>query len=371
MKKITRILFSLLAVALVAFNAQLFFGVPVEYTATGLLALGFGIGLAKNLFGLNFERPKGLAYVTGIAMNDTTYAGEAAADFIVKAITENVMIQGGHIYVKDGIKKKFTIPRFDADYEDFIQDVQSTPVSKGTQFITGQVLEPSEYMIYHEFEPRDYEDHWFATQLPGNTLLDTTMPTNVESVVAQEVLKRHGRFLNKIIWNGNKALTTIYKYFDGLKTKATASSSTLKVGSPVTLSAANIQAEFLRGFNLIPAALKYDERMKIFCSYATFEFYMQSQINQTNKGVDVTQRGVDTFRGLKVVRVPDMPDNYYMIAKGSADPSSNLWLGMNSMDDANTLELAKKQANSSLWFLKLVMKADVQIGWNEETVTYE
>jgi len=68
----------------------------------------FAGGFAKGL--LNYNAPKGLAY-DGFVISDTTYAGEAASTFIVKAITSNETVQGGHIYVKDGIKKKFIIQR--------------------------------------------------------------------------------------------------------------------------------------------------------------------------------------------------------------------------------------------------------------------
>lgn len=370
MKNLFKIMMSFVLIALTSTAISAVTGADTLYVAGGLFAAGFALGIAKNLFGFSTEMPKNVAY-EGIAITDTTYAGEAAADFIVKAITDNAMVNGGHIYVKDGIKKKYTIPRWDANYEDFIQDVQATPVPKGEQSVTGKALNPAEYMIYHEFNPRDYEDHWFATQLPGSTLLDTSLPTNVESVLIQEVLKRHGKFVNKIIWNGDTTATTIYKYFDGLKKKATDASDTIKVGSPTTLSAANIQAEFQKGFDLIPVELKYDTGMKIFCSFATFEFYMQAQIAQTNKGVDMTQKGNNTFRGLTVVPVPDFPNDYYNISKGSAGRDSNLWMGINSTDDMNTIQLAKKQANSELYFIKLLMKADVQYGWNSETVTYE
>ena len=146
----------------------------------------------------------------GFVISDTTYAGEAASQFIVKAITGADTINGGHVYVKDGIKKKFTIPRFDVDYQDLIQDRQATPVSKGTMNVTGQAITPADYMIYTEFNPRDYEDHWFATQL-NETLIDRSLPYTVESVVVQEVLKRHAKYFNKIIWNGDTSLSTIYK----------------------------------------------------------------------------------------------------------------------------------------------------------------
>jgi hypothetical protein len=42
---------------------------------------------------------------------------------------------------------------------------------------------------------------------------------------------------------------------------------------------------------------------------------------------------------------------------------------MNSTDDAS-LVLRPLQANSELWFVKMLMKLDVQFGWLEEIVYY-
>ncbi|MEB0264075.1 hypothetical protein [Mucilaginibacter sp. 10I4] len=304
----------------------------------------------------------------GFVINDTTYAGEAASQFIVKAITGADTIQGGNVYVKDGIKKKFTIPRWDATYTDFIQDRQATPVSKGSSVIDGQVLLPEDYMIYYEFNPRDFEDHWFATQL-DETLIDRSLPVSVESVVVQEVLKRHAKYFNQMLWVGDMTTNGVFKYFDGFIRKAKLASDTIVVSSPTTLTASNIQGEFLRGYQGITPALRYDPAMKFFCSYATYDLYATSQINQTYKGVDITQEGVKTFKGRVVEKIADFPDNTYLIAKGLPNMESNLWVGMNSTDDAN-LKLEKKQANSELYFVKMLMKADVQIGWNNETVYY-
>lgn len=304
----------------------------------------------------------------GFVINDTTYAGEAASQFIVKALTGADTINSGSVFVKDGIKKKFTIPRWDANYEDFIQDRAATPQSKGVMNVDGQALDPNDYMIYTEFNPRDYEDHWFATQL-NPTLIDRDLPYSVESVVVQEILKRHAVFFNKLIWNGNTANTDIYKYLNGYIAKAKAAGDTNVVSSPTTLTTSNIQGEFLRGYNMIPAALRYDADMKYFCSYATYDLYVQSQINQTYKGVDITQEGVGTFKGRKVVRIADFPDNAFFIAKGKPTMESNLWIGLNSIADEGLI-LQKLQANSELFFIKMLMKADVQIGWNSETVYY-
>lgn len=358
---------SLFLIALV--STMLYFaGIPAILTASLLLIAGFVKGfIAPGSMNL------GNLY-DGFVISDTTYAGEAASSFIVKAITSNETVQGGHVYVKDGIKKKFTIPRWDADYEDFIQDRSAMPISKGTMTVDGHVLVPADYMIHTRFNPRDYEAHWFATTL-NPTLIDRTLPATVESVVIQEVLKRHDRYLNKALWNNSTALaaTSIYKYWNGfIKNAQNANSgtdATNVVSSPITLTASNIAGELLRGWTLIPNALKYDKNMKFFMSYATYDLYMQYQIAQTYKGTDITNDGVSRFKGREIVKINDLPDNFYFIAKGMPTPESNLWVGMNSTDDA-TLELNRVNNEGELWFIKMLMKVDVQIGWNSETVLY-
>lgn len=327
----------------------------------------FIIGLAKGILKFNWTLPGML--MDGFVINDTTYAGEAASSFILRALTKNDTVQGGHVYIKDGIKNQFTIPRWDADFEDFVQDRSATPTSKGTMTIDGRVLQPQDYMIYTEFNPRDYEAHWFATQL-NSTLIDRDLPVSVESVVVQGVLARHDKYTNKAYWNSSKSNppSATYKYYDGFVTKASGAPSGNKVAS-TTLTTNNIQGEMSKCYSAIPVALRYDPAMKFFCSYATYDVYMLSQINQTYKGKDITAEGVPTFRGREVVKIADFPDNTIIVAKGRPDQESNLWVGMNSTDDAK-LELKPLQANSELWFIKMLMKVDVQIGWLEEIVYY-
>ncbi len=332
-------------------------------TCLTLFTVGFFKGLAK------IKTPQGRLFVDGFVINDTTYAGEVASQFLIKAITGADTVNGGHVYIKDGIKKKFTIPRFDTNYEDLIQDRQATPVSKGNFTVDGKVLDPQDFMIYTEFNPRDFEDHWYAMQL-NPTLLDRALPPSVESVVVQEVMKRYMKYFNKALWNNDMTLSNIYKYWNGFIKNATADADVIDVSSPVTLTSSNIADELNRGYALIPEALRYDLNMKIFVSYKTFDLYHQYQIAQTYKGIDITKTADDKFKGKTLIKIADFPDDCYMIAKGMATPESNLWVGMNSIADEG-LQLARLQANSELFFIKMLVKADVQIGWGNEVVLYK
>lgn len=368
MKNLLKIGVSLVLIGLVATTLNITLEIPLAYTAIALFAAGFIKGLLpaqNNMSGT-------LAY-DGFVMSDTTYAGEAASSFIVKAITSNETVQGGHVYVKDGIKYKMTIPRFDVNYEDIIQDRQATPVSKGDMTVDGKVLTPADYMIYIEFNPRDYEAHWFASQL-NPTLIDRTLPVSVESTVVQEVLKRHDRYVNKIIWGGDTTTTGVYKYFDGFVKKATDATDTLDLAAASILTttlAANILAEIARIYALIPAQLQYDPNMKLFLSYELYSAYEAAMIAATNKGIyyDSGMGGNMTYRGLKVVKIADFPQYKMMFARGTSDMTSNLWMGTNSTEDA-TIQVSKVQANSELYFIKMLCKLDVQFGWNSEVVNY-
>lgn len=301
-----------------------------------------------------------------LAISDTTYAGEAASNFIVKAITGNEIVQGGHAYVKDGIKKKYTIPRLSV--ENLIQDRAPTPTSQGSMKVDGRTLEPEDYMIYVEFNPRDFEDHWFAAQLNKN-LIDTRLPVTAESVIIQEVLKAHNNFLGKALMQSDKTGTKPFAYFDGFITKAKADSKTVLAASPVALTTGNIGQAFQNVLNVAAPGILYDLSLKYFVSYKTAQIWEEAQRTGTYKGVDNTQAGLMRFAGRTVVPIAGMPDNTIMLVKGSADLSSNLWVGMNSTEDA-TVQLARLQANSELWFIKMLCKADAQIGFTEEAVLY-
>jgi hypothetical protein len=304
----------------------------------------------------------------GLVINDTSYAGEVASNFITKAITGNEIVQGGHCYVKDGIKKAYHIPRLSVD--NIIQDRKATPESQGSITVDGKALNPNDYMIYVEFNPRDFEDHWYAAQMNKN-LIDARLPVTAESVIIQEVLKAHDKFLGKALLQSDLANgTKPFAYFDGFVTRAKAANSgTIIVPSPAALTTSNIGTAFQSTLNLVPSGILYDVRLKFFVSYKTAQIWEEAQRTGAFKGVDNTQAGLMRFAGRQVVPLAGMPDNTIFAALGSADMSSNLWVGMNSKDDAS-VKLSQLQANSELWFIKMLCKVDAQIGYNEETVLY-
>lgn len=305
-------------------------------------------------------------------IQDTTYSGEAASGFLVRAVTGADTIQNGHAYVRDNIKKRLTIPVMKVD--ETVQDRKATPArvsdnDKKTH-VSGNVLEPADYMLYDEFNPRDFEAHWAAVQLNPN-LLDRMLPATAEAVILAEVLKRHATYIERAIWQSDTTRDDSLKYFDGWVAKALNSSGVNKVTSNLAqLSATNIADKMEAAHALIPEGLLFDPSMKIYLSYKSAELYRQWQQAQQFKGVDKTSGGVMTFNGKRIAVCAGVPNDTILIAKGTPDMSSNLWIGMNSAGDEDYIKLAALQANSEEYFYKILMKLDVNFGLDEEVVLY-
>ena len=103
------------------------------------------------------------------------YNGEVLEDLLTYTAQGNDTFREGLIHIKSGIQHKYTLPAIKLG--DIIQDNVPTPTSthgaKGEngeneyQF-TERHLEPSDFMVYLEFNPRDYEKYWKFAQPEGN-----------------------------------------------------------------------------------------------------------------------------------------------------------------------------------------------------------
>lgn len=322
-------------------------------------------------------------------IQDTTYAGTVASYMITKAVVGADTIQKGCIYVEDGIKKKRTIPR--VEVSGFMQKRKATPTSKGTVEVDGQTLTPQDLMLYYEFNPRDFEAHWYAEQLQPK-LLGRELPVTVENFMMMQTMKRLNEFFEYAIWRSRiaydlegsavdpttkdaEAGDSDYFYFDGLIKKSLDASDTVAVASPVALTggaSGNIVDKFKAAIALVPKALLYRYGaggLKFLVSYADQQKYENFLTESTYKNNDTTEKGINKFKGYDVVPLAGMPENTFLLCIAKPDIDSNLWLGINSIED-NNLQLMRLQNNSELFFVKGLFKMDTQAGFFDQLVIY-
>lgn len=330
-----------------------------------------------------------------LVITDTAYAGEAASYFITRPVIGMDTTQKGCIHVQDGIKKQYTIPRIEVT--DFIQKRQATPVSKGTITVDGRTLVPRDLMIYIEFNPRDYEAHWQAVNLEPK-LLDRELPPSAEEFTMLQTMKRLNEFFEQATWRsrisfdpdlpnpitpasvGQASTDAKFFYFDGLLVKLLADANTIKVTTPLILVSGtagageeNVLDALERVYKLVPEALLYQygaKGLKFHVNYGTQQIIEDAYTTTTFKNNDTTEKGINRYKGYDIVPLAGLTPNTIVACVSAPGLESNLWLGVNSVEDQDTLTLAKLQANSEYYFIKGLMKMDTQIGFTDFVVLY-
>ncbi|MGN7818786.1 hypothetical protein ACTJJB_01580 [Chitinophaga sp. 22536] len=325
-----------------------------------------------------------------LVINDTQYAGTFASYFWIPATYGMDSIRKGAVYVQDGIKKQHTIGR--VDFSNPLQPRQAVPQSAGQFTIDGRTLIPQDVMLYTEFNPRDFETHWLAEQL-SPTLLARELPVTAENYMLQMALNRSVEQLENGVWMGSKAYAGAVdptdpryqlQFWDGFLVKFLADATVKKVANPGVLVAGttgggntNIADAFDGLLSLtasnkkaLLANPKRYERLKFFVSINTEQVYQTFlTTSQTFKGVNTTDRGINLYKGYEVVPLAGMPDNTIVFTEGLPDTDSNLYVGMNSTED-NQLQLMRLQNNAELFFIKGLMKYDVEYGFSDQVFLY-
>lgn len=322
-------------------------------------------------------------------IQDTSYAGTFASYFWLPATFGMDTIQKGAVYVQDGIKKEHTIGR--VDFSNPLQPRVATPTSSGTFTVDGRKLVPQDLMVYTEFNPRDYEQHWLAEEL-SPTLLARELPVTAENYMMQIGLERSFEQIELGLWMGSTTYTATpgtagngqICFFDGFMKTIINDASVKTVPSPFPLTTAptagslyNIVDAFdaliqLAATNkkaLLSRPNRY-KRLKLLVSINTEQIYQTFlTTTQTFKGVNTTEQGINKFKGYEIIPLAGMPDDTIIFAEALDDVSSNLYVGMNSTED-NNLQLMRLQANSEMFFLKGLMKFAVQYGFSEQLFLY-
>jgi hypothetical protein len=320
-----------------------------------------------------------------LIINDTQYAGTFASYFWLPATFGMDTIQKGAVYIKDGIKKKHTIGRIDLSNP--LQPRQATPTSNATNgkfTIDGRSLFPDDHMFYTEFNPRDFEEHWLAEQL-SPTLLARELPLTAENYMMQIALNRTFEVIETEFWMGSKTYNATpgdsgkgqLMFMDGFMKKMVNDSDVRLIANPVALTSSNIldkldlliQSVAINKKALLASPNRY-KRMKFFMSIETEQIYQTALVQGTTfKGLNTMDAGIKPWKGYEIVPLAGFPDDTILFCEGLPDTSSNLYVGMNSTED-NNLQLMRLQNNSELFFLKGLMKFDVQYGFSDQVFLY-
>ena len=321
------------------------------------------------------------------------YKGEVLNHILTYAIQENETFKENLIHVKSGIQKRYALPLLQSGR--IIQDHKPTPDTSVGEFNwTQRTLEPNDFMIYIEFNPRDYEEYYREFQ-PHNNLLFRELDPTVQAAMLQQVLKKKEAYLDHAIWCSAKAATKAkiaatnaaetvlaigaddeagpMKYFDGALARllvnyaADADSEDAKggkyipVGSGTFANGEEVETQLYKMWRACPAKIRKNPNLEFLMDYSTWDKYDQYLSNKSFKYTDNRDENQRRFRGKRVLPLVSLPENTIILGQFSSDVDSNLWMGVDYASDQNVLQVEKLQANSELWFMKMILKMDVNV----------
>ena len=320
----------------------------------------------------------------GFNITDTSYAGSVETTYMITKATFGLdTINKGLAMVKDGIKKSHNIPRIDINNP--LQKRVATPnvytFSGQTTHVDGVKLTPLDIMAYDQFNPRDWETHFYAEQL-SKTLLAREIPLTPSNFLMQLYLNRCFEGIERGIWLGSTTYNTAsgstnvgdpytqLNYFDGVIKKMIADNTYIKpsvsVSAITSYTASNIQSVMQDAYQRLPKAILASpmrkKNLKFVMSVVDvlkYEEYLTT--NNVYKNNDTTEAGINRYKGIPVVSVAGLDENNaILLGEFTNTVDSILWVGTNSVEDLQ-LQIMKLQPNSEEWFFKALFKFDVAI----------
>lgn len=319
------------------------------------------------------------------------YNGEVLEELLTLTAQTNQTFEEKLVHIKPQIQKKFTLPS--VKLGSIIQDRKPTPdSSEGTYTFGERYLEPKDFMIYIEFNPRDFEQYYKPFQSHGNLVFRELAP-EIQATMIRLLMEGKDEYIDNAIWRSatpteaakitaavGAATSDIggdneygkMKYWNGVidRLLLNANSSDANeihngkvkiTGNAVFADGKAVEDELYKMWKALPVKLRNSPGLKFVMDWTSWDAYDQYLTSKESKYVDNTTVNVRTFKGKRIVPLTGLPDNTIILAKFTDGRDSNLWMSVDVADDINVIQVEKKQANSELWFFKALMKVDVNV----------
>lgn len=346
-----------------------------------------------------------------INFNGNTYSGEVLEDLLAYTAQGNDTFKEGLIHIVPGIQKRKVLPH--VSLNNIIQDNVPTPTTQGAataqqnQYtFSERALEPQDFMVYLEFNPRDFEEYWRPFQ-PEGPLLFRELDPKVQATMLRLLIDKKDQWFNDCIWSGQKGgalssdtvgsiTTTIegatviggattggnMKYFDGFLARALvndaaaegseerASGKVILSGNTVLDSGEKIEAALYAMYSKCPKALRKSDKLKFVMGWDLWDIYDQYLSSKDTKYTENADVNKFRFKGKRVVVINGMPENTIALGKFTSGADSCLWMGVDYSTDLESVKVEPLQANSELYFFQMRMKADVNIVLPSEIIVH-
>lgn len=333
-------------------------------------------------------------------MADTTtflqngYNGEVLEDLLTYTAQGNDTYREGLIHIKSGIQHKYTLPAIKLG--DIIQDNVPTPLSnhgaKGANgeneyTLTERYLEPSDFMVYLEFYPRDYEKYWKFAQPDGNLVFRELDP-KVQATMLRLLMDKKNEYIGNAIWTAAKGGSAVAgitaptdsitigrgkeKYFDGVikriidnvnatDAETVAGGQCVVSGTTELSDGAAVEKALYAMWKKCPKQIRKKSSLSFIIGWDAWDAYDQYISDKQVKYSENTEVNRYRFKGKRIIPIVGIPEHTIVLGEFSTGMESNLWMGVDHANDSEVLKIDRLQSNSELFFFQMRMKMDVNL----------
>ena len=302
-----------------------------------------------------------------IVVRNTNYSGEVLENILTVAATGNELVSKGLIMVIPGVEKAISVPRLRAGK--MLQKRKEDPQkadAQGDFEYSEKRLDPKDFMAFTVFNPRTFENIWRRYQPKGN-LVFSELPPEVQNKMLDVMSKQLQFELGWHYINGVYAEEGDDNLMNGILTQAAKDKDCIVV----ECESASVIDRLHAMLDSIPEAMLEHPNLRFLMSKKDFQKYDKELTEREYKNSDETRINEKLFKGIKIETVASWPSDVLMATLCSPDADGNLFAAVNLQDDESVIQIDKLSNASELYFFKLLMKADTNIGFGEEIVVFD
>lgn len=302
-----------------------------------------------------------------IVVKNTNYTGEVLETILTTASTGNELVSKGLIMVIPGVEKAISVPRLRVGkmLQKRKEDPQKSDANGDFEY-SEKVLDPKDFMAFAVFNPRSLENIWRPFQPIGN-LVFSQLPPAVQNKLLDALSKQVQFELGWHYINGVYAEKGDDNLMNGILTQAAKDQDCIIVGC----ESKSMIDRLFAVLDAIPEAMLEHPNLRILMSKKDFQKYDKELTVREHKNSDETKINEKLFKGIKIESVASWPSDVLMATLCSPDMDGNFFAAVNLQDDESVIQIDKLSNASELYFFKLLMKADTNIGFGEEIVVYD
>jgi hypothetical protein len=309
----------------------------------------------------------------------STYAGEAAADYIAAALLSARTLDNQLITIKPNVKFKEVIQK--VDVASIVADASCNFVSGGTVTVSERILEPKELQVNLELCKSEFVESWNALQL-GYSAFDE-IPRNFNDFLVSYVGGKVAEKTEQDIWSG---VSTTNGEFGGFET---AFSASVAVGGGTdvlpartngdgalisgSVTSANVLSKLSAVYDTIPSTVYGKEDLVIYVGPKVARAYQSAlsgnstlSNNSYNNQLNVGEKP-SNFQGIEIVLCPGLSDDKIVAAQ-----KSNLFFGTGLLSDHNEVRVLDMANLDGSQNYRIIMRytAGTQFGIGQDIVYY-